>query len=330
MKADRAQRLNSRSDYQAFESQLERLTAAVSNPKHGFFGPGSMSWRISREPVLLSLGMRPLLLQIAHPKVAQGVADHSNYKVEPLARGFRTFDAVYKIVFGDQATALKVSRMVFRIHDRIRGNLDQKVPNMTPGYVANDPELALWVYATLTDSSVLGYQLYFGELTDEEIERYYEETKIFAELFGVPLSILPENWAAFQRYMNSMLYSDQLFMTETAKDVANSLMHGGHPALDMPMHVYNAIGASLLPERLRAGFGIKYGATQRVIASAAIDAIGLTMRTLPSSLRALPAARAAERRLGIGSKINEWLRTTDRLAVSTVRDVVKNIRVQQA
>jgi uncharacterized protein (DUF2236 family) len=50
----------------------------------GLFGPGSVAWRINAESVLLLGGGRALLMQAAHPLVAAGVADHSDFTAGPL------------------------------------------------------------------------------------------------------------------------------------------------------------------------------------------------------------------------------------------------------
>ena len=60
----------------------------------GLFGPGSLTWRVNREGVLLLGGGRALLLQVAHPLVAAGVAQHSNYREDPFGRLYRTLDTV--------------------------------------------------------------------------------------------------------------------------------------------------------------------------------------------------------------------------------------------
>lgn len=332
MKLDRDERLStkgaSKAAFEEFEATVRRLEAEVSDPNAGFFGPESVTWMVSREPVLLAMGMRPLLLQIAHPKVAQGVADHSNYKVEPLSRGFRTFDAVYKIVFGSMETAAHTARMVYRIHDRVRGVLDEPVPGQSPDYIANDPELALWVHATLIDSAVLGFETFFRPLTDDERTRYYEESKIFAQLFGVPLSYIPATWEAFQDYCRSMERDGTLYVTEVAKDVGYSLMYGAPPLLKLPIEVYNAIGGTYLSPDLRKAFGMRYTMADAALGRAAIRSIGVVMRSLPQDVRALPAARAAERRIGHGGRMSLLARSLDRLTVSAVRDAVRSVRVQ--
>src|SRR5437667_9471751 len=52
----------------------------------GLFGPGSVVWRVARERILLVGGPAALLLQLAHPLVAEAVAAHSGFGREPLQR----------------------------------------------------------------------------------------------------------------------------------------------------------------------------------------------------------------------------------------------------
>ena len=70
-----------------FRQYLEKLGRSIE-PGSGFFSPDTVFWHVSREPALLLAGMRALLLQIAHPKVVQGVADHSRYREDPWVVGF--------------------------------------------------------------------------------------------------------------------------------------------------------------------------------------------------------------------------------------------------
>src|SRR6266849_7121723 len=88
-------------------------------PAHGLFGPGSVTWRVDREiAVLLGSGARALLLQIAHPKVAAAVADHSRYRTDPLGRLCDTLDAIYGFAFED---ARQVEHIVQHINGLHRG-----------------------------------------------------------------------------------------------------------------------------------------------------------------------------------------------------------------
>ena len=173
-------------DGDKFRQSLEDLGRDVE-PGAGFFSPETVFWRISREPALLLAGMRALLLQIAHPKIAQGVSDHSRYREDPLGRGIRTFTAVYSLVFGDRDEAIEAAMRVRFVHDSVHGQVMGPLPaGMDSSYDANDPELLLWVAATLLDSSVVAYELFVEPLSAEEKEQLYQQAKCFGQLFGIP------------------------------------------------------------------------------------------------------------------------------------------------
>src|SRR5436309_8596940 len=101
----------------------EGLTIPGAMGDAGLFGPGSVTWRVNREGALLLGGGRALLLQVAHPLVAAGVAAHSRFRSEPLTRLRRTLDRMLTIVFGDAVEALAAVRDIERVHSRVRGAL---------------------------------------------------------------------------------------------------------------------------------------------------------------------------------------------------------------
>ena len=85
----------------------------------GLFGPGSLTWRVNREGVLLLGGGAALVLQVAHPLVAAGVEEHSNYREDPWGRLYRTLDLTTKIVFGSTTEAEEAAGKSFRNIARI-------------------------------------------------------------------------------------------------------------------------------------------------------------------------------------------------------------------
>ena len=95
-------------------------------------------------------GGRALILQVAHPQVAAGVAQHSNYREAPWRRLYRTLDVTTRIVFGDGRASEEAAAGLRRVHEGIRGRDDQG-----RRYSATDPELLLCVHATLLDTSLL-------------------------------------------------------------------------------------------------------------------------------------------------------------------------------
>ena len=76
--------------------------------------------------MLLGWG-RAILMQFAHPKVAQAVADHSTFRAGRMARLQRlhsTVRAMLALTFGDRAQVERAAAHINRIHDRIHGTLD--------------------------------------------------------------------------------------------------------------------------------------------------------------------------------------------------------------
>ena len=84
----------------------------------GYFRPDGAAWRIGRELALLLGGGRALLLQVAHPLVAAGVAEHSDFRENPWKRLEGTMNAVWAVVFGTRAQADRAASRVHAMHSR--------------------------------------------------------------------------------------------------------------------------------------------------------------------------------------------------------------------
>ena len=127
----------------------------------GLFGPGSMAWRIDGEVLVLAGGTCALLMQLAHPAVAAGVDQHSDFRADPFARLRRTLTSSYAVAFGTASDAEAAIRRVNAIHAAVRGH----VPETGAAYHATDPALLLWVHATLVDTALRVYDRYVAPLT---------------------------------------------------------------------------------------------------------------------------------------------------------------------
>src|SRR5262245_846689 len=129
---------------------------------------------VDREMVLFLGGPRALLLQIAHPAVAAAVEEHSDFRVDPLGRLNRTLDSVFNIVFGDRASARAAAERVVRRHGPVKGVIDEASASPWSGkaYHAQNPELLLWVHATLVDTALRVFRETVRELEPRETERY--------------------------------------------------------------------------------------------------------------------------------------------------------------
>lgn len=174
-----------------FQRHLQHLGNEIEAGA-GFCAPESLLWRVNREPALLLVGMRALLMQIAHPKVAQGMADHSRFREDPLGRGIRTFNAMYRIIFGERDEAIAVALRVRMIHNRVSGWVADPLPaGIPPDYDANDPELLFWVWATLLDSAVIAYERFVAPLGREEKDQFLGEARPLPRCSVSPLHCIP-------------------------------------------------------------------------------------------------------------------------------------------
>jgi uncharacterized protein (DUF2236 family) len=238
--------------------------------------------------------MRALLLQIAHPKIAQGVADHSRYREDPLGRGIRTFTAVYSIVFGYRDQSIAAATRVRKVHDRVHGNITAPLPaGMDPAYDANDPELQFWVAATLLDSAIVAYELFIAPLDDVEKEQHYQQAKRFGQFFGIEPQRYPDSWQDFQAWWQQMLASDTLTVTDTAHAIYRGLLTGTWlTRLLAPFNV--ALAASLLPQRFVASYGMRRRLWTRFTFHSIVVITRVLVRLVPERLRGVPAARRRE------------------------------------
>ena len=281
------------------EAGLARLRTLVDDPAAGIHGPDSKSWEISREGILFLGGGRAALLQLAHPFVGHGVDEHSATRSDLEGRFIRTFENVWAMVFGPLDAALNAARRVHAVHGRVSGNLDEDVGRFRAGtpYTAADPEALLWVYATLVDSAVVVYELMVRRLRDQEKEQYYEESKRFASLFGIPQEILPSGWKDFHHYLARMYETDTVRVGSRARDIARFLFSPPHLALTPAVNWYRAVTAHLLPPKMRMQFGLRYGRVERTLVRTSLPVIRGVLKVLPARLRYLPVYRQALARL---------------------------------
>jgi uncharacterized protein (DUF2236 family) len=252
------------------------------------FGPGSMTWKVNRHSVLLLGGRAALLMQLAHPSVAAGVADHSDFRTDPFGRLRRTLDVMLTIVFGDRATATKAVAHVNAVHDGVVGSRSDG-----SAYFARDPHLLLWVFSTLVDSAITVYRDCVGPLTEEEVDLYYDEGKELATMFGIPADILPPSYGAMKRWMSSLIESGEVVVTPLAREIAAPILR---PLRVVPRRFAEASAvatAALLPPPIREGYGLKLGPIRSALWTAGKVASRRGLPILPGVLRTFPAARRA-------------------------------------
>jgi len=308
--ASSGQRLVSRDD---LEERIARVRSLTHDPRAGIFGPHSKVWAINKHAITFLGAGRAALLQLAHPFVAHGIDQHSATRNDPIGRFQRTFARVFAMVYGDLDEAIAAARMVHRLHERITGPIPTTAGPFAAvsTYRANVPEALLWVHATLWDTSIQVYELVVGRLPDHVKAEYYEETKRFAWLFGIPDDVLPPDWPSFAAYVARMLASDTLTVTREAADIGRFLFEPLHPIVTVLTRRSALVTAWLLPEHLAVGFGLDRGGPE---GHAQFERIVRRLRWLvphlPRRLRYLPPYVEARRRLAGRTDrdlVGEWL-----------------------
>jgi uncharacterized protein (DUF2236 family) len=292
----------------------------------GFYGPQSEAWRLNREAMLLlGAGPRALLLQIAHPLVAAGVAEHSDFRADPWTRLSGTLRSYLRIVYGTAAAARDEIGRLHGLHRGIRGDVVDVAARDRHGrrYSALDPDLSLWVHATLVDSTIAAYDAWVEPLSRDERARYYNETLPVGRAFGIPASRLPADLDAFDAYLEEMLASSgPIEVGETARELAAAILHpplgpavaaAGFPfdrlagmADAIPSRAYAwlfwpAIG--LLPKPVRDGYGLPWGLRQRAVATWLVATWSAWRPVIPPTFRQMPQALQADRRVGAGEPL---------------------------
>jgi len=275
------------------------LRSEVPDPRAGMYGPGSVSWRVNREAVILLGGGRAALLQLAHPFVAHAIGQHSATQSDPIGRFRRTFQNVFAMVFGDLDHAIDSARRVHTVHQKIRGAIDQHVGPFARGdrYQANDEDALFWVHATLVDTALQVFELVLGPLGVGEKERYYQESRRFARLFGIPSRVMPDDHRGFTRYMERMLSSGTIAVSQPALAMRHFLFQPPR-RLHTPLAAwYRTFTAGLMPPSLRAPFELPFGPLERAVFAASIPSVRLAHRALPRRLRYFPDYVEAQRRV---------------------------------
>jgi len=185
---------------------VERSAAAYASsvPEHpaddGFFGPGSVTWRLSTDLSSPIAGLRALMVQALHPLAMAGVDQHSDWRSDPVGRLAATSSYLTIVSVGDKATAERVSERVRRVHEHVRG-----VDTVTgQPYAAGDPALLLWVHAAFVDSNIAAAQLFGRPLMAVDADRYVAEMVAAAKLVGVPTDMVPASVAELERYIESV------------------------------------------------------------------------------------------------------------------------------
>ena len=263
-----------------------------------YFTDSSMLRRVHRELAVAFSGPRALLMQATHPVAFEGFFAHTGAMDAPYERLRRTAQVMDTIAFGSRADADRATRRVRAMHKRMRGELAApagRFPAGTP-FAADDPELLLWVLATLVDSALVVYDRYVASLSRAERDAYWQDYRVVGGLFGLADDEMPADIDAFDAYMTRMIHGDDLFVTSAARELAIEIvMRPPVPLARKPvLELVNFITVGLLPPRLRKQYGLSWDPLRALaLRGGAEYAKRVLVPLAPERLRVVSSARAA-------------------------------------
>lgn len=263
-------------------------------------GPGSITWKVNREVIVVAGWGRAILLQLAHPSVAAGVHDHSAFRGSLLASVRRlrsTVGAMLSITFGNTERMIAAAAGINVIHDRVHGRVPP-ARGEGPGetYSAHDPDLQRWVHATLLESIPLTYELLVGPLTLRERDRYCAEAALMEPLLGMPAGSLPRDSAQLDTYMREMLGSGRIAVTDTSRALARAVLYPPRSYLAWPaFRAMRLLTIGTLPPSIRRAYGFEWRARDARAFARWTALLRVMRRLLPPLAREWPMARPRNR-----------------------------------
>ncbi|SCE76534.1 oxygenase MpaB family protein [Micromonospora mirobrigensis] len=270
----------------------------------GLFGPGSVTWKLHEEPILIVAGLRSLYLQALHPRAMAGVAQNSNYRRDAWGRLVRTATYVGTTVYGTTAEAEEAGRRLRTLHSRLRAT----DPFTGEEFRIDQPDLLRWVHVTEVESFLSTARRAGLALTDAEVDRYYTEQRRSAALVGLDPQDVPGTAAEVDDYYRRV--RPELRMTKEAAETALFLTAPPIPwklsrpvrlglHLGPPRWAYLGIAGTalgLLPawaRRMYGGLGLP---TTALSADLSVRALRLALAAVPRRYREGPLQQAAKAR----------------------------------
>jgi uncharacterized protein (DUF2236 family) len=263
-------------------------------PDPGIFGPGSVTWRVMAEPLLMLGAGRALLMQAAQPLVAEGAIEHSTYATDPFGRFERTVEWVTVVCFGTTAEARTATRHVNRLHRSVEGVLSSG--HATDGvragapYSGRDTELLRWVLATFIDTMLVAHDAFVGGLTEDDRDRFVREWQAVGDLMGVSAGTAWRTRVELTEYVAETVASGRAMPGPGSRLVSRTILHP--PVTSTAMRplwaTLSFTTTGLVPEPVRRAYGIRW----TPLHAAAHSALALSLRTgraaLPRRLKVSP------------------------------------------
>lgn len=276
-----------RNDLETYQQYLGVMAAGVENPAAGFFGPGSMVWRVNRKGVKALGAFRAALKQFVDTQAGQ----HRRFLEIPSERMGRTLQMQQVILYGSCDEAIKALMKIYNcdFQDRAGAHFEDRLA----GQAEYHPALPLWVYGTLVDAIIRSHEVFPQPLAFAEREALYQESKTFGRLMGIPTEVLPADLLDFFDWVSDALTADEVRATLPAREIAGALLRSLAPVF-WPVNYILVVG--LLPERLRTDCGLVWNPTLALLFNTGVGVIRQAATRIPLRMGALGSIGQARER----------------------------------
>jgi uncharacterized protein (DUF2236 family) len=167
----------------------------------GLYGPGSVTWRISAEPIMWVGGLRAMYLQALHPRTMRATWQNTAFARpgEAWGRFGRTVQFVRIRTYGNVDEVARAGRRVRKVHASLIGtDADGSVIRL------DEPELLLWVhcgeiasYADIARRAAIG-------VSDRDLDEFVREQRRGAAVVGLDPAVVPGSAAELDAYFERM------------------------------------------------------------------------------------------------------------------------------
>jgi len=256
-----------------------------------------ISREVNAERMVLFGWSRAILLQMAHPLIAAGVADHSHVRSGALVAVSRlrgTIRSMLSLAFGDRAAYERSIGAIRAIHSRVHGQLrvDTGVFRAGTRYSAEDPALVLWVHATFIDSALLVFDRLIRPLSIEERDAYCQQGAGVAIALGAHAADVPLTWSSLERYLQAEYASGRIVAGADARMIAEAVLFPPLSLLTWPAAWVNRlVTLGFLPPAVRDQYRYGWNDTRDRQLARTITAMRTARRLSPRMIALWPGAR---------------------------------------
>lgn len=226
--------------------------------------------RINAERLTVLGWSRAILMQFAHPLVAAGVDAHSTFRESPLAwtrRLHGTVQSMLALTFGTPEEHRQAAGRIRAIHDRVNGVLPAPAGPHQAGthYSAHDPDLLLWVHATLLDSIPRAYESFVRPLSLQEKDAYCAAASDGIGVLGLPPSSAPHTVAELENYLSRMQTAGTIVVSPQATQLANRVLSPTLGWAAGPIaSLQREFTIGTLPPAIRDMYGLEWSERRRI------------------------------------------------------------------